>query len=203
MSSWLSHESGWSEVRWNLLNGWRNPHSYDSDRIVRSANLFDWIPSDSFPENTKVSDGEKTILSNAKSEIGKLPEGIDKQRIMTSLGMVGKCALKQRILHRADMVAGEFGDEIPEISLACKQAGDCRNRYVHGNPSQINGEEHPELFIFLVNTLEFVFVVSDLIEAGWRVSDWNRSYGSRSHPIGLYLSSYRDDLEKLKTVLGE
>lgn len=203
LSRWTSRESGWSEARWNLLKGWRGPDHYDSDRIVRSANLFDLIPSNSFPKYTEMSDEMKTILSRAKNEISKLPEGIDKSRIMTSLGMAGKYVLKQRILYRAEMVSGEFGDEVPEIKLVCRYAGDCRNRYVHGTPSQINMEKHSETFVFLIDTLEFVFAVSDLIDAGWKVSDWQRFHASSSHRFHSYLRSYRNDLEKLKTLLNE
>ena len=203
LSSWLSRDSGWLEARSNLLKGWKHPNRYDSDRIIRSANLFDLIPGDSFPEDRDVPEALQAIVSNVRDEIAELSESTDVQRIRTVLGMVGKYKLKEKILHRAEMVAAVFPDGLPEINLVCRKAADCRHRYVHGSKSRISAEEHPTLFLFLVDTLEFVFALSDLIEAGWSVSDWNELYAPPSHPFRGYLKSYQENLEMLKMVLGE
>ena len=203
LSSWLSRESECLEARWNLLNGWRNPHYYSSDRIVRSANLFDLIPKESYPEPQVLPPDVETALSNVRTEIKKLSKCIDNKRLMSAVWRVGKHGLREKISHRADMVAKEFGDELPEIKLVCKEAVDTRNRYVHGSSSRITVEEHTEVLIFLVDTLEFVFVISDLINAGWRESDWDRVTVVNTHPFQAYLRLYRENLEKLKTVLGK
>ena len=203
LSSWLCRDEEMLEARNNLLHGWKSRHSYGGDRIVRSANVFDLMPSRFFPSEEGLSEDIQSAISNAKAEFGNLSDSIDRNRILTVLGMAGKYALPKKVLHRAAIVTREFGDEIPEINMACKEAVKCRNRYVHGTPSRIDFESDPELSMFLADTLEFVFAASDLIDSGWSASDWHRPWPDYSHQLELYLYSYKEHLSRLKEVVCE
>ena len=203
LSSWLSRDQDMLESRNNLLLGWKNRHSYDGDRVVRSANVFDLMPSGFFPSGERLPEDIQTAISNAKAEFGSLPDSIERNKILTVLGMAGKYSLANKVLHRAAIVTKEFSKEISEINIPCKEAVKCRNRYVHGTPSKIDFENHPELSMFLVDTLEFVFAASDLIDSGWSASDWHRPWTDFSHQFELYLYSYKDHLSKLKEVVCE
>jgi len=55
--------------------------------------------------------------------------------------------------------------------------------------------------VFFVDTLEFVFAASDLVEAGWDVKAWSAKPTGTSHPFGAYRISYAMHLRKLKALL--
>ncbi len=56
-------------------------------------------------------------------------------------------------------------------------------------------------FAFLVDTLEFVFAISDLIELGWDFAHWRTKGTSHSHACGSYGFNYVENLRRLKTLL--
>ena len=80
------------------------------------------------------------------------------------------------------------------------EAVNCRNYYVHGSEPSFNYAEIFRVVIFLTQTLEFVFAVSDLIEAGWDAKAWAEAPTSMSHPFGEYRVNYREKLHDLKVL---
>ena len=51
--------------------------------------------------------------------------------------------------------------------------------------------------VFLVDTLDFVFVFSDLIEAGWKAREWDSEESGVLHKFGRYLNRYNRCLRAL------
>jgi hypothetical protein len=81
------------------------------------------------------------------------------------------------------------------------QAIDCRNYYVHGTEAKIDYSKNSDQVMFFIDTLEFVFAASDLVESGWDIAAWIEKHPSYSHPFGRYLVSYRQRLDALKKLL--
>ena len=55
---------------------------------------------------------------------------------------------------------------------------------------------------FFVDTLEFIFSASDLIESGWDISAWINQHTGLSHPFARYRVNYAQQLSELKKLIG-
>jgi hypothetical protein len=55
---------------------------------------------------------------------------------------------------------------------------------------------------FFVDTLDFVFGASDLIDSGWDIESWSQIPTSGSHPFGHYRLGYVTNLQALKQALS-
>ena len=173
LANWLERDDSWNDAR-NRFFGWfRKQKSYDIDRLVSAANMFDLLPEEAFSSE-------------------------------------GKLILAQKIRCRSLYVEKEIGDKVPGIGEeVTKTAVACRNYYVHGPKSnkkekmEMDYDEEKGIRIFLMETLEFIFVVSDLIEAGWNITYWYENSLPLNHPFGLYLFRYKPRLENLMTLLSE
>jgi hypothetical protein len=85
----------------------------------------------------------------------------------------------------------------PEMISVIDQAVDCRNYFVHGGAPRMNYSENLLVVWFFVDTLEFVFAASDLIEDGWDIGGWN-ARTSVSHPFGRYIRNYVWQMAKFR-----
>ena len=94
-----------------------------------------------------------------------------------------------------------IGDKFVELSTVIQEAVKCRNHYVHGDKSRVYFDDDPDIMIFLTATLEFIFAVSDLIEAGWDAKTWSQVPTSMSHPFGAYRITYAERLKVLKEIM--
>ena len=167
---WLKRDEDWRAAR-GIFFGCFMKHVYDNDRLIGAASMFDFLPDDA------VSIEDETEKKS-----------IEKDRVV-------KSKLGRRIESRAQYIIEKIGNKVPNISYVIKESVDCRNYYVHGGKPKINYEE-TGVFPFFVDTLEFIFAASDLIEAGWDIQDWYDA--SRSHPFYWYLADYEDNLRELK-----
>lgn len=120
-----------------------------------------------------------------------------------------KPKINPKINHCVKCIEKKIGDDVPNLEMAAKAAVVCRNYYVHAKHARndrppVDYKKESRFRMFLTDTLEFVFVVSDLIEAGWDVKTWRKTNGSSSyHPVGRYLRDYKENLEKWKHYLPE
>ena len=116
---------------------------------------------------------------------------------------------RKKIRYCAERIIEKIGDEVPDLETVAERAVFCRNYYVHAEYHEKDSicadyDRNPGFRVFLTNTLEFVFVVSDLIESGWDVKTWWKTNGSSSyHPVGRYLRDYKENLEKWRHYLPE
>jgi hypothetical protein len=86
--------------------------------------------------------------------------------------------------------------------LVTDEAVNCRNHYVHGSKSRHDYDSNfSDLVPFFVDTLEFVFATSDLIEAGWDAKAWSENPTSMTHRFGSYRVNYCEQLTRLRSIL--
>ena len=197
----------WLEMdRWDARNRFfgcfAKQTSYDIDRLVAAANMFDILPDDAVSADIELEENVRTARDECKKIFKELPQSPERESVLNALGRVGKNTLKRKIHHRAKHVIDRIGNRVPELSTVTDEAVRCRNHYVHGTPCRIDYDSETKLVAFLTNTLEFVFAISDLIEAGWDVERWLNDSGIAYNVFGLYIILYKSNLQKLKILLS-
>lgn len=181
LASWLQRYDSRNDARGRFFAWFKKQNSYDIDRLISAANMFDILPEEAFSSDVELSDALKSKR---------------------------KTLLRKKIRCRARYVEKEVGDKVPDIGEEVTEtAVACRHYYVHGpNPEKkkkIDYDKEEGICVFLMETLEFIFVASDLIEAGWKIRHWYENSFRMDHPFGLYLFRYKPRLERLKALLTE
>ncbi len=200
---WLDRYETWEDARSRFFEGFFKQRSYDIDRLVGAANMFDILPDAALSPKTNISEDLKCAIDCCRHIIKKLPSSPDRDSLLSALGRAGGDTLKQKIRHRAKILFDLTGDDLakifwlPDIFWAIDEAVNCRNHYVHGSPLRVDSNKISRALIFFTMTLEFVFAASDLVEAGWNPKTWRRV--GHYHPFALYFSSYQTSLEELKS----
>ena len=207
LSKWMDRsDDGWSDARRRFSSSFAKQMSYDADRVVSAANVFDLLPSESVGGPSVISDSVRDAIRRCK-EILKSnrvdqDDSLDPcNRALDALSWSTRGSLKQKILHRSSLILGELDTRLPDLNRVIGEAVKCRNHYVHGSNSKVDLERHPAVAIFLVDTLEFIFVFSDLIEAGWKARDWDSARSGFLHRFGLYLNRYKRNLHAFTRIV--
>lgn len=202
LKDWLGRSQSWRDARSRFFACFAKQTSYDIDRLVAVANMFDILPDEAVPPEVELEENVKAARDECKKIFKKLPESPERQSLLNALGRVGKNTLKRKIRYRAKYVMDRIKDRVPELLTVTDEAVNCRNHYVHGSPCGINYNSETKLVAFLTDTLEFVFGASDLIEAGWDIESWlNDNF--LHHVFGSYLVDYKCNLQKLRNLLSE
>ena len=201
LSGWLDSSESMGGARSRIANSFHSG-SYGVDRIVGSANAFDVLPKTHIPPRVEVDGPTKDAVKECRERFKALPESFASQSVLSALGRVGKPSLRDKICHRADIVVEADPQKFSELHLPCTQAVLCRNYFVHGSEGAFNYSEVFIAFAFLVDTLEFVFAASDLIELGWDYKTWRDKGSSLSHNFGAYVNTYDMNLHMLKELIN-
>jgi hypothetical protein len=201
LAAWLDREPAWQDARGRFYRCFAGQNYYDTNRLIAAANMFDILPDTAVPAEVTLSP-ELADAKNACRKIFKqLPDSPERQSVLGELGRVGKSYLKQKINYRAQPLIEALRGKFPDLALVTNEAVNCRNHYVHGSDPRFNYNENSNALSFFTNTLEFVFGVSDLMEAGWDVVAWNKIPTSMAHPFGAYRVNYTLALKELKKLL--
>jgi hypothetical protein len=199
---WLDRNKLWRDARFRFSNSFSNQNKYSIDRLIGSANMFDILPNSALPSKIELSDELLEVKKNSRSAFKELPKSPERDSILDALGRLGKSTLKNKIRHRAQVVLERIGERLPDLLKVTDEAVNCRNYYVHGTPGRIDYSGNFRVFVFLTDTLEFVFAVSDLIESGWDIEKWINRVSPISHPFSIYMMNYKGNLMELNKLLG-
>ena len=201
LREWLNRDKGWRAARTRFAVGWNSQKTYNVDRIVRAANMFDLLPYEELQKNSHLDQHLKEAVEASIFALKRLPHSKKRNEILGYLGRVNVSSLKEKVRSRALVVSDRIAGAVPNIESIVDAAVDLRNIYVHGPPSGSGGRKklhHLEISMsFLTDTLEFVFCASDLIECGWNIESWNSKPKALSHPFSEYLYSYSENAKKL------
>ena len=207
MSAWLDKDRNRSceLARSVFFTCWRKGRSFMPDRLAAAANAFDFLPSDQLPREP-IEEGLEPLLKDFRKAVRKLPtSSIQREKTLNVIGQISAPRLKERIQHRAKVVTAAIGDKLPEIDDVLRAAVDCRNFIVHGPSSNRARDIRTERIarrssIFLTKSLEFIFGVSDLVDAGWDLLEWSRKDRGFRHPFREYIRGYPTELAEFKRV---
>lgn len=201
LRNWLERHDVWQNARARFSTVFAYQNRYNIDRIIGAANMFDVMPSSSYPGKVILSPDLIQARDNAREAFKTLPASPERDSVLGALGRIGKATLKRKVRSRATLITDIVGGIFPELDLVIDQAVDCRNYYVHGSFSKIDYNKHFDLVQFFIDTLEFVFAASDLVESGWDINAWSKQGSTLSHPFGQYRVNYTHQLGELKKLL--
>jgi hypothetical protein len=198
LKNWLDRNDEWRSARVRFSRAFAYQNRYDIDRLVGAANMFDILPSSVYPATVALSSELEKARDDARDAFKSLPASPERDSVLGALGRIGKLSLKRKVRSRANVIAEAIPSQFPQLDLVVDQAVDCRNYYVHGTETNIDYSDNADLIQFLTDTLEFVFAVSDLVEAGWNIESWVMQPSSLSHPFAQYRIDYSRHLGELK-----
>ena len=200
MARWLERHEHWRSARSRFLSSFAHQRSYSIDRLIGSANMFDILPDSAVPRDAQLAEQLKDAQSAGRKLFCDLPQSPERDSILGALGRIGKSNLKRKIRYRAQPIIDSCGERFPELVMVIDEAVNCRNYYVHGGKPRFDYDENFHAVTFFIDTLEFVFAASDLIEATWDIRGWIQKGTSMSHPFGAYWGNYFDRLNRLKAL---
>lgn len=203
MAGWLGRQQEWRDARARFFGVFAKQRSYDIDRLIGAANMFDILPASVVAPEAPLTDEQKIARLEARRIFRALPKSPERDSVLGSLGRLGKSNLKQKVRHRAQVIIDAAGERFPELSTGTDEAVNCRNYYVHGGERRLDYDANfVDTVAFFTDTLEFVFAASDLIESGWDIKAWSEIPTSMSHPFGQYRVNYAGHLQRLKALLA-
>ena len=200
LSGWLERDVEWRTARMRLSRDW-GTRTYNYNRILAAANVFDLLPSDVYGDRAALSQETYVAVEEANRIFRALPASEDRDDTLGHLGRVGDWRLKRKIRHRSKIISDTIGSVVPDLTAVVDQAVNLRNHYVHGAAFRLGNDGRLPFLRFLTDSLEFIFFASDLVEVGWDIVRWCSKAKPRGHPFHNYLVSYSEDLGRLKRVL--
>jgi hypothetical protein len=192
LQAWLLVNDERRSARVRFSNAFTNANEYTIDRLICAANMFDILPDSAIPTNSSPSSDILKATAECKKIIKSLSNSPERDSILSALGRIGKNNLKQKVRYRAQCITtSALKDYYPDIISVLDEAVACRNYYVHG--SQVNIDcNNNNVLDFLTDTLEFVFAISELVEAGWSLRTWQHK-STINHPFARYRKGYADN----------
>jgi hypothetical protein len=173
------------------------------DRLIAAANIFDILPDTVFPPNLPIPDEMEVARDKARALFRELPQSSDRASVLGVLGRIGKLSLKRKIGSRVKLISDRCGTAFPELLTVTERAVDCRNYFVHGGERDFDYASKYPVIWFFVDTLEFIFGASDLVEAGWDINRWLGEGSMMIHPFGVYKIQYSENLQRFKQAIKE
>lgn len=201
LAGWLNSTAEIGNARNRFAQAFLS-YTYDVDRLVGGANMFDLLPSTHVPSKVDTDDRTAEAVEEAHRCFKALPDSFARQSVLSALGRIGMPSLRDKIYHRANIVSNVDPVRFAELHLPCNQAVLCRNHFVHGSEAAFDYNNETSTLVFLSDTLEFVFATSHLIELGWDYNHWRNKWSSLSHKFGSYVRDYDMALSKLKDLIG-
>jgi len=202
MAQWLACDADRRHARVRFHQAFGLQRNYPIDRIVSAANMFDLLPDQAAPSVADLTPEVRHARDQSRALFKTLPPSLERNAMLQALGRIGKSSLKHKIRHRAQPIIAAMGNQLRDLEIVIDEAVNCRNYYVHGTPCAIMHDDHLATAAFLNDTLEFVFAVSELIEAGWDMADWCGRGSGLSHPFAGYRNHYEGNLQTFREILN-
>ena len=139
----------------------------------------------------------------AKALFAQLPQSPDRDSLLNVLGRIGKPQLKKKIVARAALISQRLPHLFPDLRLVVEEAVNCRNFFVHASEQKFPYTQNWPTVGFFIDTLEFVFGATDLMDAGWNIQEWSARGTTMSHPFGAFKTEYERWLTDLKALLPQ
>lgn len=202
LRNWWSREPTWRTARARYQACLDRENNFDVDRLVAAANMFDLLPEDAVPVPSVLSPELEAAIGECQQILRQQPKSPERGDALLALKKIYNPALRHKILSRAKIVSSHIGDRFPELDWVVGVSVKCRNHFVHGGSDFDYPTLHSSL-AFFIETLEFIFAASDLIQSGWEGSDWNQRPHTSGHWFTRFRAHYPIELERLKKATTE
>ena len=200
LSDWIGRQNDWRTARFRYLECMRKGNKYGPERLVAAANIFDILPTDALPSAFDLPDELATTRDECSARFRMHPTGVDRNSALSALGRLGKPSLPKKVAHRVAIIDSKLGELFPELQFVTSIAVRCRNFFVHGSSTDFDYQKIEPFVPFLTDALEFVFVASDLIDAGWNAQRRKASLHGRGHSFARFRAVYDMQLAELRRV---
>lgn len=207
LKDWLDKKDRMN-ARYSFFNTYLK-EVFSSERVIVSANMFDILPEKKSAKQSKakkildddvilILDDIKNTIQDSLQDHSNIKDSLLKSvEHLTKKSNNPKTYLRAKIQTRAELIIPYFN--LPNLDLVIKHAVKCRNYFVHGTEDKsISPNEYIDLMSFFINTMEFIFITSELIECGWRPE----KIRSPNHKVTSYTREYKFNLSKLEELLA-
>lgn len=202
IKNWIERDHGHRTARVRYLSCLQKGNSYGVDRLVAAANMFDVLPPEATPAPAALPDDLSEAQSVILSTLRKLPRSQDRDSAISAIARMGKPSLPKKVAHRVQIITDQVGPAFPDLAYVLRIAISCRNYFVHGSSDTFDFEAAEPFVPFLTDALEFAFSASELIEAGWDASRWNRDPHGTGHNFARFRWGYKETVSQLKQTMG-
>lgn len=198
LQHWVNRDTSWHSARVRYDGCMRKTNSYDVDRLVAAANMFDLLPEDAVPLLSTLPDELEKARKSCLTTFKNLAPSIERDSVISALKRMNKPSLPKKVQSRVLIVNNKMKHKLPELELVAKTAIKVRNHFVHGESNSFNFDAVEHLMPFFTDALEFIFYASDLIEAGWDANAWNQEAHSWGHSFARFRCNYQQCMEDFK-----
>lgn len=202
-ANWIARTKDWNDARMRFFSSFKEQRNYTIDRLIGSANMFDILPKSALAADIELPNELVAARDAARNSFLTLPKSPERDSVLSVLGRIGKASLKHKVRYRLKKLTDLLPDAFPGIDMVCDEAVNCRNHYVHGGQAPFDYSKEFDAVVFFIDTLEFIFATSDLIESGWDIKDWMEGHFKHHHPFGRFRQGYPHYLQHLKFHLGK
>lgn len=201
-SKWLDSYEEWSLSRDHLFTALEFQGLAGPERLIIDAHLFDQMPASTKPKLSDTPADIVAIVEAARKSLKALGKSDHRSQAFSTLNFITKVSLRQVIESRLALIPVRVREShLPLIGRVIKEAVKMRNAYVHGpsDAKSFSVDDIPSA-AFFGRALEFIFVVSELVELGWSFENWlDRLDGEPNHPLQLFLEGYPEMIGRFKS----
>jgi hypothetical protein len=186
------------EGRTRIVQGVRLGNHYTIDRLVGAANAFDILPQ---LASAKPSLPRKVLatLNSLSKEAAQLPQPY-RDQVLSNLYRIKSANLRTKIKASFTSVPSELREGMPDIEFVIDHCIRARNYFVHGTKPKLSLKAIHDLIFFFTDTLEFIFITSELALCGWNAGRWLKE--ANMGRLREYVRTYEVALKDLKKASG-
>ncbi len=201
LKNWIRREAEWKPAR-HLAYRYYGKRGLSDDRdLITAATAFEYLP---YPDEVLASSAEEEAMIECLRETAKKQDvnKIVRDRSLECIGNIKNRNLRQKIHYWVRTLSPSLCAKLPHFQEVAGEAVRWRNYFVHGSQKENDKTDYTNLdmLVFLTQTLQFLFVVSDLLKSGWQVEEWLTNRGGTPHPLAIFLLNYQNRVEELKRV---
>ena len=197
INDWLLKQEEWKFPRGHYFSVFRKP-TYTPDTIVKLANVFDLVPDRAYSAEP-LSDEILIAKKLCRDAFHPLEDSPERSSVLLNLKRLGEKTLKHKIIDRYEIIKSSGFVDLKYMNDVITNSVDCRNYFVHGNYRKFDYIENFTEFCFLIDTLLFIYGISEMLEAGWTFKNWKPDELNQ-HFFSRYIVNYDLNLERLKEV---
>jgi hypothetical protein len=194
LKKWMATHPDHREARTRIVQGIRLENYYTIDRLVGAANAFDILPERASSKPTLPGAVLKT-LAVLSDEATKLDQPY-RDQVLSNLHRIKSANLRSKIKARFKSIPSGLRSRMPDMEFVIDICVRTRNYFVHGTKPKLSLGATHDLLFFFTDTLEFIFIASELTLCGWNAGRWLKEVnGGR---LREYVRNYERALKDLK-----
>lgn len=196
LSSWIQRAGARQQSRGEFVGCFESYNRFNPTRLVAAANSFDLLPSADTGSSPQFSTEAINSYKGFRTAIDLIPDREERELLKARTAHTLAATLKSKIQYRAGIVEQRLSPRLDGLTAATSIAVNARNFFVHGTATKSKEKFFYKNYTQLVRLLEFVYVMSELIECGWDPVAWLKC-GASHHEFGVFVHHFDYTKEQL------